>query len=107
MPKHSQAIELLYELSEGDIPWGIPVFCIGEFLRVVTHQRVFNPPTRLEDALEGVDSLLTSHSVRLLHPGERFWRLFQQTSLQSKVSGNLVFDAQIAALCLEHGIDTL
>jgi toxin-antitoxin system PIN domain toxin len=107
LPKHTRAVALLRELAQGQVPWGIPVFCIGEFLRVVTHRRVFNPPTPLEDALAAIDALLESPTVRLLMPGERYWTLLTDTASQAQTTGNLVFDAQIAAVCLEHGVESL
>ena len=107
-PKHDAAQALIDRLAAGDTPWAIPVFCIGEFLRVVTHRRVFDPPTPLDEALKVIDSLLTrSPSVRLLRPGDSYWRTFRRVALRANVSGNLVFDAQIAALCLEHGFRTI
>ena len=93
----------LLEIAEGNSPWGLPVFCISEFLRVVTHPSVFTPPTSLDTALSFVDRLLESPTIRLLIPGDRFWDLFQVAALQGDARGNLIFDAQIAALCLEHG----
>ena len=107
MPKHPEAVALLRELAEGQVPWGIPVFCVGEFLRVVTHRRVFNPPTPLEDALSAINALLESPTVRLLMPGERYWTLLTDTASRAQTTGNLVFDAQIAAVCLEHGVEAL
>ncbi len=107
LPKHSEAVALLYELAEGDVPWGVPVFCVGEFLRVVTHLRLFNPPTPLAEAIGAINAILESPSVRLLLPGQRFWTLLERATRQAQVTGNLVFDAQIVALCLEHGADTL
>lgn len=47
MPYHSQALAWLRHLAEGQEPWVTPVFCLGEFIRVVTHPRVFDPPTPL------------------------------------------------------------
>ncbi len=107
LPKHTRAVTLLHELAEGQVPWGIPVFCIGEFLRVVTHRRVFNPPTPLEEALSAIDALLESPTVRLLMPGERYWTLLTDATSRAQTTGNLVFDAQIAAVCLEHGVEAL
>ena len=37
MPQHERARRWLTELSEGEEPWALPVFAMGEFLRVVTH----------------------------------------------------------------------
>lgn len=106
-PQHESAARALRALSEGPAAWALPVFCIGEFLRVVTHRRVFQDPTPMTDALESIDSLLASPSVRLLSPGPGFFPLLRESIDASDASGNLVFDASIVAVCLEHGARTL
>ena len=68
-PHHAQATALLTGLAEGENPWALPWPCIYEFLRVVTHPRVFDPPTDLDVALEDLGSLLESPSVVLLGGG--------------------------------------
>ncbi|MCY3729624.1 MAG: PIN domain-containing protein [Nitrospira sp.] len=107
MTKHAEARRLLHNLSEGTMPWGLPVFCLGEFLRVVTHHRVFTPPTTMQNALVALDGLLQSPSVRLLLPGDRYWSCLHNVISQGQATGNVVFDAQIVAVCLEHGVDFL
>lgn len=106
-PKHKAAFQRLQEIAEGEAPWGLPVFCIGEFLRVVTHPKVFNPPSELEIALEFVDRLIESPALRLLLPTPGFWRTFRSAMRDGEARGNLVFDAQIAAVCEEHGATQL
>ena len=93
--------------TRGDEAWALPVFCLAEFIRVVSHPRVFDPPTPAEDALAAVDALLESPSCRLLVPEGRYWVLLRQAVRDSAASGNLVFDAQIVAVCLEHGARTI
>ena len=107
LPLHGAALHALRRLAEGHEAWAVPIFCVGEFLRVVSHDRVFDPPTPVADALAAVDSLLSSPSSRLLVPGERYLPLLRTVIEQADVRGNLVFDAQIAAVCLEHGAQTL
>lgn len=104
---HDAALRAVRQLAEGDEAWAIPIFCIGEFLRVVSHDRLFDPPTPTIDAVDSVESLLASPSSRLLVPGDRYLSLLRSLIEESKVQGNLVFDAQIAAVCLEHGATTL
>ena len=91
----------------GPAAWGVPVFVAGEFLRVVTHPRLFDRPSKLEDALAALDGLLSSGTARLLLPGERYWSILRETALDGRASGNLLFDAQIAAVCIEHGVTTI
>jgi toxin-antitoxin system PIN domain toxin len=106
-PQHQRALAELRRLAEGDEAWGLPIFCIGEFVRVVSHPRVFDPPTPPAEALQSIDALLESPSARLLLPGERFLGLLSRLIADGGASGNLIFDAQIAAVCLEHGARTL
>jgi hypothetical protein len=104
---HEIAFSKLTSIAEGDIPWGLPVFCYAEFVRVVTHLRVFDPPSSLNDALQFLEQLMMSPSVRLLTPTTGFARMFHAACKSAAVRGNLAFDAQIAAVCLEHGVDQL
>lgn len=83
------------------------MFSIAEFLRVVTHPRVFDPPTSLAVGLDFLDRLLASPTIRLLVPRERYWRRFRAACESADARGNLLFDVQIAAVCLEHGATRL
>lgn len=106
-PQHDAARRLLSQLADGDALWAIPVFCLGEFLRVVTHPAILKPPSTLHEATRALEALLASPSLRVLLPGDRYPALLIQSVLAAQVAGNLVFDAQIAALCLEHGVRSL
>ena len=94
-------------LVESPTPWALPVFCLGEFVRVVTHPRVFDPPSTMKEALEALGAFLASPSVRLLLPGEQFAAMLLQCLREGDARGNIAFDAQIAALCREEGIDRI
>lgn len=107
MAKHPQALALLTDLAEGDAPWGLPVFVVNEFLRVVTHRRVFPVPTTRSVATGVISALVASPTARVLHPGGRYLKLLEQTIEEGDAQGNLVLDAAIVALCREHGVDTV
>lgn len=107
LPQHAAARARLTALAEGDAPWAIPVFCLGEFLRVVTHPRLFDPPYTIDEACAALDRVLESPSLRILHPGDRFWRLLAEAARAADAAGNLVFDAQLAAVCRESGVSAL
>ncbi len=104
---HEPALAWVRHLAEGRRPWGLPVFCVGEFVRVVTHPRVLDPPSTLDQAIGALEGLLASPTLRLLEPGPAFLELYFEALRAGDARGNLAFDAQIAALCLEHGADRL
>jgi uncharacterized protein len=105
--RHEAARRALVELAEGPRPWAIPVFCLGEFLRVITHRRLFDPPFTTDEAVEALQRVLASPSLRVLVPGDYFLPLLAEAMREAEVSGNLVFDAQIVALCREAGVSEL
>lgn len=104
MPLHTTALERLRSLAEGGTPWALPTFCIGEFVRVVTHPRLFHPPSTLEIALTFLEQLLASPSARMLVAGPTFPEFFAGACRDGNVQGNLAFDAQVVAVCREHGV---
>jgi len=104
---HEAAATELVFLAEGTAAWGLPVFCVGEFIRVVTHRRIFNPPSTLAQAVSFLERVLASPSCRIVRPGPDFVSLLTAASVAAGARGNLVFDAQIVALCREHGISTI
>ncbi len=104
---HRKARRLLTELAEGQVPWAIPWPCVYEFLRVVTHPRVFSPPVPLAIALHDLDQILASPTLVLLSETERHSVVMTTVVRESGVTGNLVHDAHIAALCIEHGVSEL
>lgn len=105
--EHERALAWLRHLAEGAAPWGLPVFVLGEFLRVATHPRLWPEPSPLEDASAALEGLLSSPGVRVLSPGPRYGAILLDAVRDGRVAGNLAFDAQIAAVCREHGVSSL
>lgn len=106
-PQHEASLQALSSLAEGGALWAIPSVCISEFLRVTTHPSILKPPSKIDQASRSVEALLASPSLRLLMPGDRHAALLLQLVREHQITGNLVFDAQIVALCLEHGVRDL
>ncbi len=104
---HREARQVLTQLAEGATPWALPWPCVYEFLRVVTHPRVFHPPAPLEVALTDFRAITESPSLLLLSETERHTELMTSIVKEAGVSGNLIHDAHIAALCIEHGATEL
>ena len=104
---HEAAATQLTALGEGSEAWALPVFCIAEFMRVVTHSKVFNPPSTVVQATEFIESLISAPSCEVIRPGDEFLQWLLATARETNSHGNLMFDAQIAAVCQEHGIERI
>lgn len=105
--KHEAAARRLIELAEGTAAWALPVFCLGEFLRVVTHPKLFHPPFPCDEACLALERVLESPSLRLIGPGSAYSELLAEAVREADAVGNLVFDAQIVAICRESGVAAL
>lgn len=106
-PFHHESVKLIASLAEKGDPWAIPWPCVYEFLRVVTHPKAFSPPSTLENTLSSIEQLRESPSLVMLGDGPGHLRHLLNTLRASAAIGNLVYDAHIAALCLEHGVSEL
>ena len=72
-PWHAVAYDRLAALAEARAPLVIPRPCIHEFLAIVTHPRIYAPPTPLENAIDQVEAWLESPSLLLLSEVEDYW----------------------------------
>ena len=104
---HQAADRVVQELAEGRASWAIPWPCLYEFFAIVTHPKIYQPPTPPAQALTQIDYWLESPSLVLLHEGDRFWDTLQPLVAASAVRGGAVHDARVAALCLRNGVKTL
>lgn len=103
-PWHQAAFAVLASLSGSD--WAIPWPCIHEFLAIVTHPKIFDPPTPLDDAVAAVESWRASNLL-LLGETEDHWSTLHDMLVKGKILGPQVHDARIAAICVQHAIDEL
>lgn len=106
-PFHEAAVRRVTALAEGRAGWAIPWPCIHEFLAIVTHRRIYAPPTPPPAALAQVDAWLESPSVVLLTETANHWPVLRDLVGRAKVVGASVHDARIAALCRQHGVREL
>lgn len=106
-PWHEAAYTRITELAEGRAVWAIPWPCLHEFLAVVTHPRIYTPPTPLAAALEQVEAWLESPSLVLLAETETYWPELRAALEAGRVTGPQVHDARVVALCGLHGVEEL
>lgn len=106
-PFHASASRCVTELAEGLAPWAIPWPCLHEFLAVVTHPRIYAPPSTLARAMAQVDAWIESPSLVLLAESQAHWSALSRMLRSGRIAGPQVHDARIAALCIEHGVREL
>ena len=97
----------MVSLAEGAANWAIPWPCVHEFLAIVTHPRIYAPPTPPAKALDQIDAWLESPTLRLLTEAEDHWSIMRALVDRAQIAGPKVHDARIAALCREHGVREL
>jgi toxin-antitoxin system PIN domain toxin len=101
---HEPAVRLITQLAESERPWAIPWPCVYEYLRVMTHPRLFKPPSTQTEAISRLNLLSGSPSLTFIGHGPLHFSALMAAAEQSGAKGNLFFDVQIAAICREHGI---
>jgi hypothetical protein len=73
------------------------------FLRIGTNPRVFEQPLSIEEAVACVAEWLAQPAVAVIEPGERHWHILSELLPAAQAKANLVMDAHLAALAIEHG----
>jgi len=106
-PFHTSAKLCIEKLANGLAGWAIPWPCLHEFLAIVTHPRIYVPPTPLDLALDRIEAWLESPSVVLLSEKETHWPTLRTLLIVGRIAGGQVHDARIAALCRQHGVREL
>ena len=101
---HHQAERIVVSLAEGSTQWAIPWPCVYEFIAIVTHPRIYKPPTPLSDALEQIQCWMDAPGLVLLHETNGFFETFSSVLKSSKMTGPGVHDARVAALCIRHRV---
>ena len=106
-PWHTQAATCLRELAEGDASWVLPWPCVHEFLSIVTHPRIYSPPTAAPRALDQVNEWLRAPALVLIGETTGYWEVLQRLIKDAKIVGPRIHDARVAALCMHHRVTEL
>ena len=90
---HTRYKRWLEDILKSGQPYGISDHVLSGFLRVVTHPRVFTPPSPIRSALEFVHQLREQPNYRAITPGSRHWKIFTDLCQSVSATGNLILDA--------------
>ncbi len=101
--RHEDYRRWLETVVSSEAAFAVSDLVLSGFLRVVTHPRVFAPPTPIATAFAFADGLRAYPNAVVVAPGDRHWSIFTRLCADVGASGNLVADAFLAALAIESG----
>lgn len=103
-PNHGKALAWLdSRLSSGDRV-GLPWATLLAFIRIITNPRIYPQPLSADDAWQQVEEWLAVDGVWIPMPTDRHADILGRLVRAGKITANLVSDAHIAALAMEHGL---
>jgi toxin-antitoxin system PIN domain toxin len=86
-------------------PFSVSELVAGSFLRIATNSRIFSLPTPLSDAFAYLRALRNQPSHALLGPGPMHLQLLERLCDEADAKGDLIPDAQLAAIAVEHACE--
>lgn len=102
-PLHKKAKDFIEENDNFVIPYP----CIHEFYSIVTHPKIFNPPSTYMQAISQLEYWISGLNIRLIHEKEDYPSLFFSEIQKSKVIGPKIHDLRILCICKNNSIKEL
>jgi len=102
-----KAKECMREAAEGRSMWAIPWPCIHEFLAIVTHPRIYEPPSTMKQAIGQVDAWMESPSLSIIGEVDKHWSILADQLTAGRTIGPMVHDARVAAICIGSGVSEI
>ncbi|MGY6502481.1 MAG: TA system VapC family ribonuclease toxin [Acidimicrobiales bacterium] len=103
-PHHDAARTWIETALAGDRRVGIAWTSVSAFLRISTNPRAVREPLAPAEAWEIVDAWLDAPVVWIPEPGDGHRAILGAMIRRHDLRANLVADAMLAALCVEHGL---
>src|SRR6266498_1165820 len=103
-PFHEAAAEWLSGVLNGPTRVGFPWPVLSAFVRISTHPRASENPLSPEEAWRFADAWLACETAWVPNPTDRHAEIFRTLVVSYQLRGNLVSDAHLAALAIEHGL---
>jgi toxin-antitoxin system PIN domain toxin len=104
---HDRYADWLDETIDSDEAYGVSEMVLSGFMRIVTNHRIMKPASTVEEALGFMDDLREQPNAVTLAPGPRNWSIFERLCRDAGATGDLVPDAYLAALAIEHGAELI
>lgn len=102
-PNHERAYPWFAAVLSSTTPVALAWAVMLTFVRITTRPGIMRRPQTPIQALTFIDDMLAQPYVTLVAPGEHHWPIFRNLLKATGTAGNLVPDAHLAALAIEHG----
>lgn len=102
-PHHNKARNWWDTQLSGSSPVCLSWIVISAFIRITTNRRIFERPLSVQEATQRVQSWIDQPCTQTVNPTEQHWQIFQDLLERGQAQGNLVSDAHLAAIAIEHG----
>ncbi|MBA3464738.1 MAG: PIN domain-containing protein [Deltaproteobacteria bacterium] len=106
-PWHAPARSRIEELANSGASWAMPLHCLVEFHAVVTRAGLYKPASTTKHAIAQIDIWQEAPSLSILSENAQTWSIARDLILAAAITGPRVYDARIAAVCLQHGVTEL
>jgi toxin-antitoxin system PIN domain toxin len=104
-PFHGKSYDWLNDRLNGDQQIGIPWLSLGAFIRLITNPRIVKGPLAPTEAWRQIEDWLANDLVWTPAPTPHHAKILGDLIKHHRPTGNLITDAQIAALAIEHGLE--
>lgn len=104
---HTSARKAVFNLAGTSLRWAIPWPCLHEFFGIVTHPRIYSPPSSTNQAIDQIEAWLAAPNVFVLSEISHYWESLRPLLLAGRIVGAKVHDAKIASICETHGVEKL
>lgn len=102
-PQHARAKAFLLQVLNSSTAYGVSELVLAGFVRIVTHPKIFNPPSSLDMAFGFVNQIRNRPNGIIIKPETGNFNIFERLCKAAQATGNLVPDAYHAALAIESG----
>jgi uncharacterized protein len=104
---HQIALTALESAMSSRTTWAIPWPCVHEFISVVTNRRVYNLSTPLNLAFAQIREWSHFPNHSFIGETAEHLNVLENFAVAGQISGGMIHDARIAAICLQHGVSEL
>ena len=102
-PHHATAAAWLHVARTMSERLGLCSLVAMAFVRITTHRKIHARPLSAAQAIDWLRVLANSPAAQWVHPGDDHLGHLHKLLSDSDLAGNVVNDAHLAALAIEHG----